>query len=246
MRNIWIIARREYRLYFAGPVAYVVAFLFMLILGYFFYSSLRDAIAMSFYQSFTPSSKMLVNNMVIIFLFTMPALTMRLFAEEQRSGTIELLLTAPVRDWELVLGKWLGGFLFSLTLLAGTLIYAIVLHRMTTPGLDLGMLFTNYLGLALMLAAFTALGVAISSLFNNQIAAFFASLAVVLLVWLIRPATTATAGGLTEVINSLNFVEHYMSFYNGAIDLRDIVYYLSVTALGLFVGSLSLDSRRWR
>jgi len=111
MRNIWTIARREYKLYFTSPVAYVVAFLFMVILGWFFYSEMRGAILQAAYQAYAPSVQIIISPMVTLLLFTMPAITMRLLAEEARMGTLELMLTAPVKDWELVIGKWLGGFL---------------------------------------------------------------------------------------------------------------------------------------
>ncbi len=153
MRNIWTIARREYKLYFISPVAYVVAFLFMAILGFFFYRAMGDAIQQALYQSYAPTVQVLVSPMVTLLLFTMPAITMRLLAEEARMGTLELMLTAPVKDWELVIGKWLGGFLFMLTLLVATWVFPIALNIIVEPGIDQGLLLTNYLGLVLMVAS---------------------------------------------------------------------------------------------
>jgi len=246
MRNIWTIARREYKLYFISPIAYVVAFLFMLILGWFFYSGMRGAILQAAYQANAPSVQIIISPIVTLLLFTMPAITMRLLAEEARMGTLELLLTAPIKDWELVIGKWLGGFLFMLTLLAITWIFPIALNFLVEPGIDQGPLVTGYLGLFLMVASLVGLGVGISSLFTNQIAAFFVSLAIVLLFWLVSPSSS-TAGGLgTEVLNYLNFIDHYLNFYRGIIDLSDVLYYLSLTAIGLFLGTVSIEIRRWR
>jgi ABC-2 type transport system permease protein len=246
MRNVWIIARREYKLFFISPVAYVVAFFFMILLGYFFYSALRDAIIQSTYQAYVPGVQIVISPMVTLLLFVMPAITMRSIAEEMRMGTMELLLTAPVKDWELVVGKWLGAFLFMLTLLAVTWIFPIVLNFLVKPGIDQGVLLSGYLGLVLMVASLVAIGVFISSLFNNQLVVFMVNLAIVLVFWLVRPASTTTGGMGSQVLTYLNFIDHYMNFYEGTIDLSDIVYYLSMTSLALFLGTISVEMRRWR
>jgi ABC-2 type transport system permease protein len=246
MRNVWTIARREYKLFFASPIAYVVAFFFMLLLGYFFYSALRDAIIQATYQAYAPSVQIVISPLVTLLLFVMPAITMRSIAEEMRMGTMELLLTAPVKDWELVVGKWLGAFLFMLTLLAVTWIFPLVLNFLVKPGIDQGLLLAGYLGLVLMVASLMAIGVFISTLFNNQLVVFMVSLAIVLLFWLVRPASTATSGLGTQIMTYMNFVDHYISFYQGTIDLSDVVYYLSLTSLALFLGTVSVEIRRWR
>jgi ABC-2 type transport system permease protein len=170
---------------------------------------------------------------------------MRTIAEEMRMGTMELLLTAPVKDWELVVGKWLGAFLFMLTLLAVTWIFPIVLNFLVKPGIDQGILLTGYLGLILMVASLVAVGVFISSLFNSQVVVFLISLAIVLFFWLVRPPSTAT-GISSQILTYLNFIDHYLNFYRGTIDLSDIVYYLSLTSLALFLGTMSVEIRRWR
>jgi ABC-2 type transport system permease protein len=246
MRNVWIIARREYKLFFISPVAYVVAFFFMLLLGWFFYSALRDAIIQSTFQPYTPDVQVIVSPLVTLLLFVMPAITMRSISEEMRMGTMELLLTAPVKDWELVVGKWLGAFLFMLSLLAVTWIFPIILNFLVEPGIDQGILLTSYLGLVLMVASLVAIGVFISSLFNSQVVVFVVSLAIVLLLWLVRPASTTTGGLGNQILMYLNFIEHYLNFYKGSIDLSDIVYYLSLTSLALLFGTVSVEMRRWR
>lgn len=246
MRNVWIIARREYKLFFISPVAYVVAFFFMILLGWFFYSALRDAIIQSTYQAYAPTVQIIISPLVTLLLFVMPAITMRSIAEEMRMGTMELLLTAPVKDWELVVGKWLGAFLFMLSLLAVTWIFPIVLNFLVKPGIDQGILLSGYLGLVLMVASLVAIGVFISSLFNSQVVVFLVSLAIVLVFWLVRPASTTTGGLGNQILTYLNFIDHYLNFYQGTIDLSDIVYYLSLTSLGLFLGTVSVEIRRWR
>lgn len=246
MRNVWIIARREYKLFFISPIAYVVAFFFMLLLGWFFYSALREAINQVTYQAYTPGVQIIISPLVTLLLFVMPAITMRSIAEEMRMGTMELLLTAPVKDWELVVGKWLGAFLFMLSLLAVTWIFPLVLNFLVKPGIDQGIMLSGYLGLVLMVASLVAIGVFISSLFNNQVVVFLVNLAVVLVFWLVRPATSTTGGLGNQILTYLNFIDHYLNFFQGTIDLSDVVYYLSMTSLALLLGTVSIEMRRWR
>lgn len=244
MRNVWTIASREYKLYFSSPVAYMVAFMLLLVLGIIFYINVAGAIV----QQFPPSIQSILGPLITLLLFTTPAVTMRLLAEEQRLGTMELLLTAPVRDWELVIGKWFGGFLFILTILAVTWLYPIFLNQMVDPGIDQGPLITGYLGVLLFTASLVAIGVAVSSLFSNQIAVFFATLGVYLLLWLISiPSQAAGNASASELLQYLNFSDHfYNTFYRGIIDISDVIYYLTLTALALFLGSVSVETRRWR
>lgn len=243
MHNIWIIARKEYKHYFISPTAYAVAFMILLILGIIFYANILAAIM----QQYAPSIQMILNPMVTLFLFTTPAITMRSLAEEQKMGTLELLLTAPIRDWELIVGKWLGGFLFVLTILAVTLVYPLVLNQLISPGIDRGLLLAGYLGLALMAGTFIAIGVSISSLFSNQIAAFFATLGILLVLWMISfpSQVMGSAGG--EIFRYLDLSGHYYdTFYQGIIELKDVIYYLSAIAFLLLLGTVSLETRRWR
>lgn len=243
MRNVWTIAKREYRLYFATPIAYIVAFIIIFVLGLIFYVELSAAML----QGYAPGAERILGPMLTLFLFGTPAITMRLIAEEQRMGTIELLLTAPVRDSELVLGKWLGGWLFLLTIVALSLIFPLVLNNMVEPGIDQGPLVTGYLGIILVCAAFVAIGVAVSALFSNQIAAFFTTLGVLLLLWLISLPAQATGSVGTSLLTYLDLGEHfYPTLYRGIIELSDIVYFLSLTALSLLLATLALEMRRWR
>ncbi len=242
MRNIWVIAQKEYKHYFISPVAYAIALAILLILGILFYANILAAV----YQQYVPGIQIVIGPLVTLLLFTSPAITMRSLADESKSGTLELLLTAPVRDWEVVVGKWLGGVLFILTLLLITWFYPIVLNRMISPGIDQGLMVSGYLGLFLLSATCLAIGVMASSFFSNQIAAFFATLGILLVLWMIGyPAQAMGTGG--ELLRYLDMSEHfYNSFYRGVIQLKDIIYYLSLTALALFIGSMSVEMRRWR
>jgi ABC-2 type transport system permease protein len=184
---------------------------------------------------------------VTLLLFTTPAITMRTLAEEQKNGTLEILLTAPVRDWEVVIGKWLGGMMFILVLLLITWFFPIVLNQVIQPGIDQGLMAAGYLGLVLLAGAFMAVGVMTSSFFSNQIAAFFASLGILLVLWMISYPSQAMGATGGELLRYLDLSEHYFgNFFRGVIDLKDIVYYVSITALALFLGSVSVETRRWR
>ncbi len=245
MRTMWIISRREFKRYFSTPAAYLVAFLFLLVLGIIFYANIQASVMQSMMMGgYAPGPEIIVSPMVTLFLFIIPAITMRLLAEEQRLGTIELLLTSPVRDAELVVGKWLGSFMLVLSLIAITLLYPVALNQLVDPGIDWGVALTGFLGLVLMTAALTALGTAISALFNNQIAAFVATLALFLALWLL----SLPAHGMGNTIwHYLDFSQHfYDTMARGILDLRDIIYYLSVVAFGLFSGALIIQTRRWR
>lgn len=243
MRNIWVIAQKEYKHYFISPIAYAVALAVLLILGIIFYGSL----IFSFNTQNVPDVRVVLGPLVTIFLFTLPALTMRTLADEQKTGTLEILLTAPVRDWEVVIGKWLGSLIFLITLLLVTWIFPLILNQIVEPGIDQGLMAAGYLGILLLAGAILAIGVMTSSLFSNQIAAFFASLGILLVLWVIgypAQSMTSTAG---EVLRYFDLAEHfYSTFYQGIINLKDVVYYLSVIAVALFLGSVSIETRRWR
>ncbi len=249
MHNIWTIAKREYLLYFASPIAYMLAFFMLLILGFFFYYSISIASsAMGMQQGYVPGIDIILQPMAVLLVLLTPALTTRLLAEERRLGTIELLMTAPVRDFELVLGKWLGSFLLLLSFLALSLIYPLILNQMVTPGIDQGPLLSGYLGLILLCAATVAVGVFFSSLFSNQIAAFATTMGAIIFLWWIIAVIAQVSGqtGGPQWLSYLDYSGHfYDNFIRGVLDLRDIVYYLSVTALSLFLSTMSVEVRRW-
>ena len=245
MRNVWIIASREFRLFFVSPLAYVVAGVMFLILGLIFYINIGQAIAFGGGAA-AADGRIVIGALVWILLFATPAITMRLLADEYRMGTVELLLTSPVRDWELVVGKWLGSFLYMILLLGLTWIYPLIIHRLTSPGIDQGVLVSVYVGLLAMVAALLALGVLVSSFFKNAVAAFFATLGIVLVLWVIGGLAGLSTEGSTWV-SYLSFVDHFGdNFYRGVLDLADLVYYVSVTAFALFMAGQVVESRRWR
>lgn len=248
MRNIWTIAKREYNHYFITPIAYIVAFVILLVLGFLFWLIVQNSLGslLTYGSAPVPDLTVLSEWFVILLMFGCPALTMRLLAEETKTGTIELLLTAPVRDHELVLGKWLGSFLFILTVSVVTLVYPLALNRLVTPGIDWQLMLSSYLGVLLAAASFLALGVGISALFSNQIAAYFIAFFVCigLLIFVGAPARFMASGG--ALFQYLSMGTHFYNSFNiGRIELTDILYYVSLVALGLFTGTVAVESRRW-
>lgn len=251
MRNMWTIASREYHRFFTSPIAYAVAFVTLLTLGIIF-----GLTVLVYSQNVTsggfgappsaPDMTAVTGTFTFLMVLSIPAITMRLISDENRMGTMELLLTAPVRDWELVVGKWLGGFLYMLTLIAVTIIYAFILNALITPGLDQMALISQYLGLILVAGAFLALGVGVSAMFTNQIAAFFVTLGLFIFLWWLVgfPAQYVPAGA--ALFNYLDMQGHFNNTMNtGVIALSDLAYYLSLIALGLFAGTTAVEARRW-
>ncbi|MBN1146721.1 MAG: ABC transporter permease [Anaerolineales bacterium] len=246
MNNIWTIAKREYDFYFASPVAYMAAFVILLVLGIFFYLNIQVA---SIQQGYVPGVEITMVPLGTMLILVIPAITTRLLAEERRLGTIELLLTAPVRDWELVVGKWLGGFLLMATIVFLTLVFPILLNQFVDPGIDQGPLVSGYLGLILLCASLVAVGVFISSLFSNQIAAFATTMGLMIFLWWVMRPIAQVAGPTSssaELLTYLDFSGHFLdNLVSGVIELADVIYYLSVTALALFFSSISIEIRRW-
>jgi len=249
MRNIWIIAKREFDHYFISPIAYVVAFMILLTIGIIFainiYFFIQNAL-----QSFgqVPDISPVTGAFGFLLVLSIPAITMRLISDEARMGTLELLLTAPIRDFELVAGKWLGSFLFILTIVAVTLVYPLILNGIVSPGIDQQLVMSSYLGVILVAASFLALGVGISALFTNQVAAFFVTLSTfVFLWWLIGFPAQVLQGTASEIFRYLDMKTHFYDALNvGSIKLADLVYFISLIALGLFTGTTAIESRRWR
>jgi ABC-2 type transport system permease protein len=249
MQNIWTLARREYRHYFISPIAYVVALVILVTIGVFFVINVYYAGSQGIYSgAAAPDVGIVIGPLATVFLLTSPALSMRLLADEQRTGTMELLLTAPLRDWELVVGKWLGAFLFSLTLIGVTVIFPIVLNQLVTPGIDQGVMMASYLAIILLVMTFLALGTAVSAIFSNQFAAFFGTLIVLLLFWyLIRLPTYITqVSSITNFFTYLDLNGRFNNLLTGRVALSDVLYPLSLTAFGLFLASVVVEMRRWQ
>lgn len=244
MRNIWIITKREYQAYFSSPIAYVVAAFILVVVGLIFALTI-------FFMSQQPGSQppgvdMIVGTMATVFVWTLPAITMRLISDETRSGTIELLLTAPVRDWEVVVGKWLAAFLFVVSIIALTFVYPVFMNQMTVPGIDQGLILSGYLAVVLLVGELTAIGVLISSLFKNQVASLVATLGVFVVMWFLFSPLADFFPSLAEVIRYVDVRTHFTSMLRGVIELQGIVLPVSLIALFLMLGAVSLESRRWR
>jgi ABC-2 type transport system permease protein len=236
MRNVWIIARRELYAYFISPIAYLVAAAFLFLCGVFFIAgvtSYGDATLQSMFGSLS-----------IVLIFVAPVLTMRLLSREQDLGTIELLLTAPVRDWEVVGGKFLASYLFYLAMVLVTGFYPLILYRYGNP--DLGAIGAGYLGLALLGAALLSLGVFTSALTRNQVIAAVIGVVASVSLWLFDLLSPVFGGSTQDVIAYLTPSGHYYNFMEGLIDTRDLVYYASATFIFLFLAGRVLESRRWQ
>ena len=252
----WLpIFKKEMRLYFGSPVAYVVFTFFLVISGWFFstiflfYSdaSMRSFMQPQFGQNLNVIENVmrpLFTNMSVVLLFFIPMLTMRLFAEEQKSGTIELLLTYPVRDGEVLAGKYLAALALYVILLALTLLYPGLIAYFTR--VEWGPIFAGYFGLLLTGAMFLAAGVLVSSLTENQIVAAFGTFGILLAFWVVGWGAEFAGGTLRSLFQYLSIGDHLDGFTRGLIDTKDLVYYLSVTALALFLTLRSLESKRWR
>ena len=247
MRNIWTIAKREYKIYFSSPLAYLVILTIMAVVGVIFALNIAFLVNNPFGSSQAPDTRSQTQWIVILLVFLSPALTMRLLADEQRMGTLELMLTAPVRDWELIVGKWFGSFLFVLTILGFSLIIPFMMNNMVTPGIDQQLMLSGYLGVILIASAFLAIGTGISSMFSNQFAAFFMTFIILFTLYFIIGAPAQILNTNGEIFRYLDMGRRFSESLNqGIITLSDIVYFLSVTALGLFIGSAAIETRRWR
>lgn len=248
MRNIWTIAKREYDNYFNSPLAYVVAFAILLPLGIYFALILWFSAEQAFMGGGMAPDTTLINGLFIfLMIFLSPALTMRLLSDEARMGTLELMLTAPVRDFELVAGKWLGAMLFILSIILLTLVFPIVLNNFVTPGIDWMLVLSSYIGLILVCATFLALGVGISAIFTNQFAAFFVTLGLFFFMWFLIGLPAGLLPQASEVLNYLSLNSHFSQSLNrGTVTLGALTLNLSLTALGLFIGTTAIEIRRWR
>lgn len=243
MRIISIIAAREFRRYYISPIAYAGAAIIFIILGGVFVMNIGFGLPTG---SLRPDGRMVLQPLVIILMLVTPAFTMRLLAEEQQEGTLELLLTAPVRDWEVVLGKWLGSFGFLLVILAGTWVFPIIINRFTVPGIDQGALLSAYIGLVALVAALLAIGIFASSLFSNQPAAYLTAVGITLSLWVVG-GMRAGSSAFSQAIAYLGILNHYYdNLYQGVIQLTDLIFFASLTALALFLASQVVESRRWR
>ncbi|MCU1275972.1 MAG: type transporter [Bryobacterales bacterium] len=254
MRNILVIFKKELKSYFASPIAYLLLGIFAVIFGFFFYSATRffvmQGMQMQMMGRGMPMDvndyviRPLLTNASVIGLFLIPMITMRLFAEEKRSGTIELLRTSPVRDLELVLGKWLAAVVLYGSILAISAINIAILYGFGRP--DLKPILVGYLGLLLQGGCLLAIGIFISTLTRNQIIAGGATFAVCLMLWVLDWVSAYDQSAWGKIIAYLSVVTHFEPFSKGVIDTKDVIFYLSMIFFGLFLTSRSMESLRWR
>ena len=254
MSNIIAIAHKELKSYFASPIAYVVIAMFALLFGYFYIALLAffDRQSMQMMGAGGPQSvninqqliRPLFMNASVIVLFVMPMITMRTYSEEKRSGTIELLLTSPLTDFQIIMGKFLGAMALYAAMLAVTFIHIGILFAFGNP--EWKPVLTAYLGLLLMGGCFISVGLLISSFTKNQIVAGMVTFAVFLMLWVINWIGTFSGPTTQEVLTYLSITEHFDDFTRGVLDTKHLVYYLSFIAFGLFLTARSVDSERWR
>ncbi len=235
--NTLHIAWKESKIYFATPAAYTVGAMFLALTGVFFV-----------FEVTAPFSEASVRGIVewasFFIIFLAPLLTMRLLAEEQKLGTLELLLTAPVRDWEVVIGKYIASLLALLAIISVTLYYALLLFVFGDP--DIGPVFSGYLGLVMYGAAALAIGLLGSSLSGNQIVSGVVGIAILLMLSFVNRIADLFTGIAADVFNGLSMNAHVADFSRGVIDTSSVVFFVSITAVFIFLTIRSLETRRWR
>ena len=233
MHEIWTLTKRELHAYFDSPAAYVVLSVFLLFTGWFFGSTL--------FLENVASLRSVFNIVPFIFLFFIPAITMSTFAEERRAGTLELLLTFPVRDWQIIAGKLLSVSLFLLVAIALTAFYTLTVSLL--GDLDFGATVGGYLGLLLLGTTCAAIGIFASSLTRNQIVAFILGFGIIFGLFLLDKITTFVPGPLAGVLQYLGIDFHYQNLLRGVIDTRDVLYYVSMTAFACLLTAYNLARR---
>ena len=253
MNNILAIAHKELKAYFSTPIGYIVIGFFALLFGYFFYVMVVIFNQQSLQLGGLEGGNVDMNqqlirplflNASVILLFVLPLVTMRTYSEEKRSGTIELLLTSPVTDVQIILGKFLGAMTLYAAMLAITMIHMGLLMSWGNP--ETKVIATGYLGLLLMGGCFISVGLLISSLTKNQIVSGMITFAVFLLLWVINWPASFAGPTTQSILNYLSITDHFDDFTKGILDTKHLVYYFSVMAFGLFLTARSVDTERWR
>ena len=254
MKNVLIICGKEIKSYFSSPIAYLLMTIFAVIFGYFFFSASAYFVQASMQSQMQgQSTPMNVNDFIIgpllgnasvVGLFLIPMISMRLFAEEKRQGTIELLMTSPVRDWEIILGKWLGALIMYACVVGISGLNVALLFAYGKP--DWRPILVGYLGLLLQGGCLLAIGTFISTTTSNQIIAGGATFAVCLLLWVLDWVSSYEQAAWAKVIAYCSVLTHFEPFSKGVIDSKDVIFYLSMIFFGLFLTQRSLESLRWR
>ena len=242
MKKIPAITAKELYTYFVSPVAYFVLIIFCGLSGFFFYAILLRAIVRQ--ELSTAVMQVLFRNYLsVTLLFFTPAMTMRLFSEEKKSGTIELLMTSPVKDIEIVLGKYLASLILYLLMLLLTFFLPLLIQPFGKP--DYGQITSGYLGITLLGAAFLSFGLMVSSMCRNQIVSALTSFGVLLILWIVSSFSDRT-GTTSQVLKYISPVTHLDNFARGVLSLSDSIYYLSFISVCLFCTVKSVESAKWR
>lgn len=255
MRGWYAVFRKETANFFVSPIAYAVIAIFLVISGFFFWANISLMSLISLQAANNPmiSSRInitdivirpLIQNMSIIMLFLMPLMTMRLFSEEKKSGSIELLLTYPISDTGVVMGKFLASTLVLVVMLAGTATFPMILAILAEP--DWGILASGYLGLLLMGCAFLSMGIFLSSLTENQIVSAAVSFGAALLCWIMSWTSSFSGEKLGAVLRQMSILEHLDSFHKGILSLVDVSFFILFMAFFLFLTLRSVETYRWR
>jgi ABC-2 type transport system permease protein len=255
MKNILAIWQREMKSYFVSPIAYVVLTVFLFIAGLFFYGALSYVVQSTmmqeaYGQGAPPAdvpgivSRQFFGTLSVVLLFMIPMLTMGLFAEEKKRGTIELLLTTPVGNFQALMGKYLASLTFLLIMFLASFVTISTLFVYSQP--DWKPILGGYLGLLLYGAALLAFGLFISTLTENQIVACVIMFGIILVLWLISLLTAGAQGMLRDVLNYLSVIDHLDDFIKGVIDTTNVIFYLTFAFFGLFLTYRSLESLRWK
>lgn len=236
MKQLLVLTAREFRSYFDSAVAYVVITLFLLIAGWQFSTAL--------FLNNTPDLRSLFGIMRFILLFFIPAISMRLFSEEKRIGTIELLMTLPIKDWQLVLGKFLAAYLLIIITILLTFVHYITISLLGNP--DFGASMSGYLGLIFLVGAYLSIGIFTSSLTQNQIVAFILGFVIIFGFFILDKVVFLFPGFIANIIEFMSIDYHLNNISRGVVDSRDVLYFLSMMFFFLFLTVQSLESRKWK
>lgn len=254
MKNVWVICRKELNSYFVSPIAYGLMAFFALLAGFFFYSATAFFVQRSMESQMAgrgfPMSvnewviRPVLQNVSVIGLFLIPMITMRLFAEEKRSGTYELLATSPIHDYEIIVGKWLAALIMYACILGVSMLDIFILFAYGQP--DIKPLLVGYLGLLLQGGCLLAVGTFISNTTRSQIVAGVATFAICLLLWVLDWVSSLETSAWAKVVSYMSVLTHFEAFSKGVIDTKDVIYYVTMIFLGLFLTARSMESLRWR
>ena len=240
MKNSFTIFKKELRSYFSSPIGFVFIIFYLLVSNAFFF------FVQDFFKQGQVSMRGYFAAMPWVFLFFVPAISMRLWAEEKKMGTVELLLTMPIKEWEVVFGKFLAAFAFLAITLGFSLTIPVTMAYLGKP--DFGVIVGSYVGALFLGSAYLAIGLYISSLTENQVVAFIISLAVIFVLLLIgiAPVWLNALGAIVSVCEYVSLLSHFNNVTRGVIDSRDVIYYASVIVLFLYLNIKNIEARKWR